>query len=321
MNEEQVPRKERVRQLEEAAEWVIRLSQASRTESDVNEWLRWCDARRGNLEAFELLQQDWHDAAALRARVKARVYPRPRIVAGAGLALVVIVACLSSLWFWSLPKTATYESGGLTRAATLPDGSSVTLSARTVVHVSFARSQRRLTMSNGEAYFKVHHESDRRFVVDAGEIQVTAAGTAFDVRREPDATVVTVEEGVVEIASASVAQDRGPNLWRVGAGYQLGYTPRTGLATLVSVDPARALQWRFGELAYVGASLKSVIEDVNRYSDRRIVLADSTLEQSPYSGTVFVRSIDDWVQALIVVYPLQVRRETDGTLILERAAH
>jgi transmembrane sensor len=319
MNEEQVPPKERVRQLEEAADWVVRLSDASRTESDVNEWLRWCDDRRGNLEAFELVQQDWHDAGALRGAVRPRPNVRARIAAGLGLAFAVILVCVS-LWFWSRPNSETVESGVLTRAATLPDGSSVTLSPRTMVRMNFARTERRLAMSNGEAYFKVHHEADRQFVVDAGEIQVIATGTAFDVRRDADETLVTVEEGAVEIASSPAATGRSSNRWRVGAGYQLVYSPRTQLATLVTVDSAHTLQWRSGELAYGGTSLKSVIDDVNRYSDRHIVLADSTIGQYSYSGTVFVQSIDDWVQALLVVYPLQARHEADGTLILERTA-
>jgi transmembrane sensor len=319
MSVEKLPPEERVRQLEEAADWVVRLGDPSRTESDVSEWLLWCDARRGNLEAFELVQQDWHDAAALTAPVKARARPRLRVAAGAFVVLVVVAASLSA-WFWSHPKSDAVESGAMTRAARLPDGSSVTLSPRTVVHVSFAASQRRLTMSSGEAYFKVHHEADRQFVVDAGEIRVTAVGTAFDVRRDPDAILVTVEEGTVAIASASNAEDRSPNIWQVGSGYQLVYTPGTRSATLVGVDPARALQWRSGELAYVGAPLKSVIDDVNRYSDRRIVLADASLGGYPYSGTVFTRSIDDWVQALIVAYPLRLERGADGVLILERAA-
>jgi transmembrane sensor len=320
MNDEFTPAEAHLRQLHEAADWVIRLSEASRIESDVNEWLRWCDACPGNLEAFELVQQDWRDAAGLRGPGRARFNKRPRIVAAVGLALATIVACVG-LWLWSHSKAETYESGAMTRAATLPDGTSVTLSARTVVRVSFAPSRRYLAMSNGEAYFKVHHESGRRFVVDAGEIQITALGTAFDVRREVDLTVVTVEEGAVEIASGPVAQGETQNLWRVSAGYQLVYAPQTRLASLVSVDSSHALQWRSGELDYVGTSLKRVLDDVNRYSDRHIVLADSALGQYPYSGTVFVRSIDDWLQALTVVYPLQVRRAADSTLVLERASH
>jgi transmembrane sensor len=247
-----------------------------------------------------------------------RSHPWRRIVVGVGVSLAAIVACVS-LWLWSHPKAETYESSATTRAATLPDGTAVTLSARTVVRVSFAASRRYLTMSNGEAYFKVHHETGRRFVVDAGDIQVTALGTAFDVRRDADVTVVTVEEGQVEIASTPIAQSASPNLWRVSAGYQLVYAPRSRLASLVTVDSSRELQWRSGELDYVGTSLERVLDDVNRYSNRHIVLADSTLGQYPYSGTVFVQSIDDWLQALTVVYPVQVRHAADGTLILERS--
>ena len=116
MNEEQIPSKERPRQLEEAAAWVIRLGDASRAESDVNEWLRWCDARRGNLEAFELVQQDWLDAGALRTPVKARAHSRSRIVAGLGFALALLVASVC-LWLWNAPSPETVESGTMTRAA------------------------------------------------------------------------------------------------------------------------------------------------------------------------------------------------------------
>ena len=310
---------QRLQQLQEAADWVIRLSETSRTESDVNEWLRWCDARHGNLEAFELVQQDWRDAAVLRTPVRVRSHRWARIAVGVGVSLATIVACVS-VWLWSQPKPETYESGATTRAATLPDGTSVMLSARTVVRVSFAPSRRYLAMSNGEAYFKVHHEPGRRFVVDAGDIQVAALGTAFDVRRDDDVTVVTVEEGEVEIASViPIAQSRSPSLWRVSAGYQLVYMPRSRLASLLTVDSSRTLQWRSGQLDYVATSLDRVLDDVNRYSDRHIVLADSTLGQYPYSGTVFVHSIDDWLQALTVVYPVQVKHAADGTLILERA--
>jgi transmembrane sensor len=313
---------ERLQQLQEAADWVVRLSDPSRTESDVNDWLRWCDGRRGNLETFELVQHDWHAAAALKLQKPASKRPARtlRSLAGAALALACLVASVS-LWLWHRASPATYESGAMTRAATLPDGSSVTLSARTVVHVNFAPSQRYLAMSHGEAYFKVRHDPARRFVVDAGELQVTAAGTAFDVRRDADLTTVTVEEGIVEIASGLSAPGASPGEWRVGAGYQLVYRPQTGLASLTHVDSSRALQWRSGQLDYLGTSLNRVLDDVNRYSDRRIVLADSSLGRLPYSGTVFVQSIDDWLQALTVVYPVQVRRSADGTLVLERTRH
>ena len=58
----------------------------------------------------------------------------------------------------------------------------------------------------------------------AGDISVTAVGTAFDVRREPNRVTVTVEEGTVEIAGSTFAKIGLPTTWRAEAGYQLTYS-------------------------------------------------------------------------------------------------
>jgi transmembrane sensor len=202
------------------------------------------------------------------------------------------------------------------RAATLPDGSRVILSAQTSLNVDFNGPRRNLDLSAGEAYFKVQHDRRHPFVVQAGDISVTAVGTAFDVRREPNRITVTVEEGTVEIAGSTFAKIGLPTTWRAEAGYQLTYSSDGRTAMISSVDTSSALKWRSGELAYVWEPLGAVIEDLNRYSQHKVIIRDPAIAGLRFTGTVFTASLADWVKAIEQSYPVRADSAANGDIVL-----
>lgn len=216
------------------------------------------------------------------------------------------------------------------RTTPLTDGSILTLRAKAAVRVDFTPTERRLRLQDdGEAFFKVKHDSVRPFIVRVGNLTVQAIGTAFDVRHEAnsDRIWVTVEEGVVEISSSSSflsrdgrgteGEDSSRNTWRAEAGYQLIYSPTQGKTRVARIDTKAATGWRKGEFAYEKIPLHQVIEDIARYSNRPIVIDDEHVRDIPYTGTVFVRSLDDWFTALSMKYPLKVVTEADGPITLK----
>jgi len=202
----------------------------------------------------------------------------------------------------------------INRAATLPDGSKMILGVQSRVNMDFNGPERRLDLSSGEAYFKVRHDKERPFVVQAGEVSVTAIGTAFDVRRAQERVTITVEEGTVEVKSRE--SGKRPVSWRAEAGYQLTYSTSDRTASLARVNPATELAWRDGELAYVREPLGSVVENLNRYSRRRIVIEDPDIAALPFTGTAFASSIDDWLAGVEQAYPITATRTDSGDIIL-----
>ncbi len=200
------------------------------------------------------------------------------------------------------------------RATTLPDGSRMILGAQSRVDVDFNGPQRQLDLSSGEAYFKVKHDRARPFVVKAGEVSVTAVGTAFDVRRGKDKVTITVEEGVVDVGSRGPGGE--PTVWRAEAGYQVTYSLRQRTASIAGVNPTAELAWRNGELAYIYEPLGTVVEDLNRYSARRIVIADPQVAQIPFTGTAFVTSLDGWLAGIEQAHPVSVSRAANGDIVL-----
>src|SRR5690606_15701139 len=96
--------------------------------------------------------------------------------------------------------TSTYSTGiGQRSTVTLQDGSIVELNAQTRIKVAFGAERRSVQLLDGQAIFRVAKDASRPFVVHAGDREIIALGTAFDVRLDPSAMRVTLLEGKVAV--------------------------------------------------------------------------------------------------------------------------
>lgn len=316
------------RRYREAGDWLLRLNGSAPPESEVAAWLRWCEEDPANLQAFESVQADWRDILALRQDAAfvlnhdretglGRRVPMTKYAAAAAAVAAIVLAVVfrGPIMSWEDSwKGEAIVADTANRTTPLADGSLLTLRAKAVVRVDFTSTQRRLELQDdGEAYFKVKHDPLRPFVVNVGDLAVQAIGTAFDVRHDEasNRVWVTVEEGRVKVMGPRKSQ------WTAGAGDRLEYSPAQGKAVIARIDTRTAAGWREGEFAYEKVPMRQVIEDIARYSSRPIVIEDEHAREIPYTGTVFVRSLDDWLTALSMKYPLEVVTEPDGSIVLK----
>jgi len=83
------------------------------------------------------------------------------------------------------------------------------------------------------------------------------------------------------------------------------------LALLLPVTPIRSATpvdtWGGGlvPLVYHGRPLPEVIEDIQRFARRRIVI-DSTVSGYQYSGIVKLEDVDAWIRDLPAIYPVEI---------------
>jgi len=315
--------RERIQRLREASDWLLTLQSAKPNEETIDEWLRWCDAHAENFNTFQRLQQGWKDLDALKPHVRAlragssgRRFSRKTWALAAGLGAIALTLGAFHYLPWQGEGSQPQQLAAalVNRAATLPDGSRMILGAQSRVNMNFEGHERQLDLSKGEAYFKVKHDKSRPFVVQAGEISVKAVGTAFDVRRDRDQVIITVEEGTVDVSSR--APGRKPATWRAEAGYQVTYSTKERSASIASVNASAELAWRNGELAYVREPLTSVVEDLNRYSTQKVVLDDAQVADLRFTGTAFASSVEEWATGISQIYPVDVRKTASGELIL-----
>ena len=135
--------------------------------------------------------------AASRPIGEAASRRRPPQTIGFACAATLVLALLGSLaWYWRHYQLNVYTTDiGEQRSITLDDGSTVDLNARSRIRVAFHEHQREIELLEGQALFKVVQQPARPFVVHAGNTDVRAVGTRFDVYRKNMGTVVTVVEG------------------------------------------------------------------------------------------------------------------------------
>lgn len=255
-------------------------------------------------------------------------------VAAVALLITAIVVLSSGIFREQSQMHAT--GTGQHREVRLADGSVVTLGARSAISVRFARGKRTVVLDHGTALFEVAHDKKRPFVVMAARGRATALGTVFSVRRDQDEVTVSVVDGKVQVdegpgalASRTDNNDMRASL-RSGRtavlvkGERVSYGADGQLGAVERTDPALAIAWRSGLLAYRNEPLIRVVHDLNRYSQRPIVLGDRPTEQMRFTGTVQVadgqRRIDQWVWQLQSVLPVEVVAEDQQVVVRSHPA-
>lgn len=251
---------------------------------------------------------------------------------GIGTAAVVALCVMWPLRFESGgplgPVDYQTEIGGL-KDVRLSDGSSIILGARTKLAVEFSAKLRSVSLIQGQAWFKVAHDPHWPFMVAAGDGTITDIGTAFLVTRESDRVVVTVTEGAVEVATmrpilSAHGLDQGasprPAITpiRVHRGEELAVGDDGTLGRVKPTDTRAATAWTYGTLTFDNVPLRYVIEAVDRYSSRQIVVTPSA-SALRFTGIVHSDEIEEWLRSLEVIFPVSVREYRTNVRIDKRA--
>jgi transmembrane sensor len=225
-----------------------------------------------------------------------------------------------------IAQTSVYRTDrGKHEVVNLADGSQVRIGAKSSVFVSFTEEGRYLVLEGGEAFFKVTHDVNRPFVVQAGSISVRAIGTEFSVRRAAERVMVTVNEGIVDVVPQFNTQPSAQNpsaatnsrdKVRIGAGERVTMSSTDTNLAVMATEPGAALAWQNGRLEFVDEPLRAVVATINRYSDRELILTDAQLGEMSFTGTVYEGRVDEWLQALQEVFPIHVVTSGSDAILL-----
>ena len=300
-----------------AAAWFARLQGGDVSLQERRDFQRWLNADARHADAWKAVGAIWHDLsdveddpalAALRADALSVDESRPRLLrrrtlGRAAASLVAAVGGGAVGWRWldsgkvasPAPDEPVFTTAvGERSTFRLADNSVVTLSTDSAVRINHWDRERRLTLLRGQAYFQVAKDKTRPFVVAAGDKSVTAVGTAFDVRLEPGKLSVTLVEGRVRIAGAS---PKGPQRVEMSAGSRFVAADRADWM-IASVDTAKESAWLQGHLVFDGEPLSAVVAEMNRFSERKLDVADPVLAATPVSGVFKTGRVDAFVAAL-----------------------
>ena len=196
-----------------------------------------------------------------------------------GIAAAVACTVVAGAYLWVSQSSTLYTTVvGEQHSSKLEDGSLVILNTDSKVKVRYTSSHRDLQLLQGEALFDVGGDARRPFVVEAGDVAVTALGTRFNVYRHDLITDISVAQGAVRISAGARASAQ------VNAGEQArvdgGRITIRGNANI-----AAALAWRERKLIFEDRPLPEVVKELNRYNRGKVVLVGNAGEGKRVSAT------------------------------------
>jgi transmembrane sensor len=202
---------------------------------------------------------------------------------------------------------------GEQRLVVLRDGSRVRLNTDSKLQVRFGLQERRVILAKGEAFFEAAHDPTKPFIVEADGARVRAIGTKFDVRRQAGGVQVTLVEGRVQ-----VGRSKTPNEATLLPNQQLTVTPQRVTAA-TPIDGLQAASWTTGRLVFRDVPLSAAIEEVNRYTNRKIVLeAPAEMAGRPISGSFDPGDSKAFVLAATTFFDLKADWSDDQVRLLSR---
>lgn len=225
--------------------------------------------------------------------------------AAAGIAAVCLAVVFQptiSIWLAADYYTSTAE----VREIQLEDGSTVHLGAGSAIDIAFGSSSRRVRLIAGEAFFEVEPDAERPFQVEAGDVETTVLGTAFDVQLMTDGVAVAVSHGSVGVDALNARHGLDVPL-EAGDWVRVDWA---GHVERGKDAPELVGGWRSGLLVVKDRPIAEVVDQIRRHYSGTIVLADRGLGRRRVTGVYDLGRPLDALRAVAEVHGANARQIT-----------
>ena len=258
--------------------------------------------------------------------------PAIRAVALTACVVVCVAAALLLAGPGGVDRAGYGTAIGEIRQIALRDATVMHLDSATRVQTAFSDRARRVDLAGGRVFVDVTRMADRPFTVHVGDTGFTALGTAYSVHRDTARIRLEVYEGRVRI----VRPGRDPVTIAAGDGAHVAppnTDPDTNQNTGPNTDPnsntATGLEifalggpaapdgpaWTRNRAVFSATPLRDAVHEINRYTTRKVIVADTALADHRISGVFTLTDTDAFIRTAALITGAAVR-ETDTAVHL-----
>lgn len=198
---------------------------------------------------------------------------------------------------------------------TLPDGTIVHLNAKSSLTYSqdFGRNDRKVALS-GEGFFEVKKDTEKKFTVGTGYMDIAVLGTKFNVYAYETKDIV--EMSLVE-GSVDVTTSRPPyQSIRVKPNEKVVYNKRTGNLLHERTSNKMETAWINKELVFRSERLEDVFRCLSRKFAVTFSVDDEALLNDVYTGTFDDENVESIMRVLKYHYNFKYTNE-DGVISIQ----
>lgn len=306
--------------IREAATWMMRLSDESASEADLEAWRQWGTQSEQHQKVMQLAESLDNKLNRIPPKIGSAALNAPKL-AGRRMALKTVALFLTAVptgWLASrLPWDewqSDYRTGtGARQQIVLPDGSQLTLDTASAVNVVFNAQQRSVELVAGRIFITTMADaqaSARPFLVRTQQGTIRALGTQFEVRLDQQGSAVGVRHGAVEIAPV----DPHARKLILQAGQRTHFNQSLVFAPETWSD-AETL-WLEGNIQVNNMRLADFIAELARYRPG-VLRCDPAIADLRISGRYRLDDTNAALTLLTAAFPLKVTRMTNYWVSVE----
>lgn len=189
---------------------------------------------------------------------------------------------------------------------TLPDGSNVWLNhSSSLKYPSIFQGNSRNVELNGEGYFEVVSNSKIPFIVNAGEIQIKALGTAFNIMAYPneDRIETSLIKGRVELQRINANGKVIPIFTMKPSDLSTFQKENNKISTRIIHDD-RYFSWKEGKLTFNEEPMNEVVKKLSRWFNVDIIVKDPELLNLTYTATFVSETLPQVMELMAMISPV-----------------
>lgn len=230
------------------------------------------------------------------------------LLAAASVATAVAIGSLTLLFLSRQPveevsfaTTSVMTDDGQKAHIYMPDSTEVYMNSGSTLRydAGYNTNNRTVTLS-GEAFFDVRTNPDKPFIVQAGQLTVTATGTRFNVLSyyNENRIETTLEKGEINVT----VEGKDPII--VEPGQQVVYYQRTKKASLMNVNTETYTSWKENKLRLIDTPFEEALRRIGRRYNVVFEVRNTDLLDLKYTATFIDESIEEVMQLLKSVSPI-----------------
>jgi len=228
-------------------------------------------------------------------RRKAMLFKLQRIAA---ILLLPLVCCLSYFIYLnfstdSIPQYVEMRTNpGMTSTLTLPDGSQVWLNSDSKIKYPLRFGKERVIELEGEAFFDVTKDQDRKFIVSTNEnFSIEVLGTKFNIEAYENKNITaTLVEGKVR-ALYNGKKDKEQTVMNPSQKIVYDIENKTAVLTdISSVSPDIA--WKDGVIVFENTSFKDALNILSKHFNVSFIVENKKLYDNHFTGKFSDESLD-----------------------------
>ncbi len=179
----------------------------------------------------------------------------------------------------------------------LDDGSFVHMnSVSTIIYPNkFADDYREIEIE-GEAYFDIHRDETRPFIIKVKDYSVEVLGTSFNIEayEGEDDFSITVESGTVKVN----LDESGKNSTVLEKDQKLIYNPSTNVTEIFDVKSDTEISWRKGILRFDATPMAKVEKTIERWYGIDLVISNGGLYKKTLTGIHQNKSLKSVIESI-----------------------